>query len=604
MGYFFQEFFFLPEIVVWKISLSSLYTALLIDVGLLNMSGASNLFKSTINEYLDNLPETVHSQLYHSPETCLAIFRLLPSLAKFYIMTLLFQETAIPYADLVRWVKQPEGSAHRKNSSKMYQNESIKRLKSLNLLKEIRKQVPHPATNKLTTVIFVQLNPIFRQSFRDALTGFKGGKPEGEDERISEKIEAEEDQEMPDVEAEAEEDEQGNEHRISARFLDSYCLSKWENILHFMVGSEIRVYPSVGVLTLLRYSGLMELPSDRIKRESVNANAEGDIEVVEEEKRSASASELRQLVITQNGFQFLLQDINSQIWALLLQYLKISEKLEMNPVDVLNFVFMLGSLELGEAYSVTMLSDTQMIMLEDLVDYGLIYYPQNGTKKGSLFYPTRLATSLTSENTRFKSASTVINEQITQTKNAGGAQGTVIIETNFKLYCYTTSPLQIAILNLFVHLRTRFSNMVSGVVTRDSIRRALINGITADQIISYLETHAHSGMIKMAEQRYAKKIEFENSIGNPYAADQLKFEVLPPTVIDQIKLWQLELDRIQAFKGYLYKDFAADLEFEKLLNYGEEIGVIIWKDRLKHRFFVTADGNQQLLNYANRILKK
>lgn len=38
---------------------------------------------------------------------------------------------------------------------------------------------------------------------------------------------------------------------------------------------------------------------------------------------------------------------------------------------------------------------------------------------------------------------------------------------------------------------TRFPNLVVGVLTRDSVRQALRGGITADQIISYLEQHAH-----------------------------------------------------------------------------------------------------------------
>lgn len=77
--------------------------------------------------------------------------------------------------------------------------------------------------------------------------------------------------------------------------------------------------------------------------------------------------------ITHSGFAFLLQDINAQIWTLLLQYLEHSTTLNMDPVDVLHFLFMLGSLELGQDYSTSMLTDTQHIMLEDLRDYGIVF---------------------------------------------------------------------------------------------------------------------------------------------------------------------------------------------------------------------------------------
>jgi transcription initiation factor TFIIH subunit 4 len=54
-------------------------------------------------------------------------------------------------------------------------------------------------------------------------------------------------------------------------------------------------------------------------------------------------------------------------------------------------------------------------------------------------------------------------------------------------------------LNLFVQLQSRFRNMVTGVITRDSIRNALIKGITAEQIIYYMQSHAHSQMRKKVD---------------------------------------------------------------------------------------------------------
>ena len=77
--------------------------------------------------------------------------------------------------------------------------------------------------------------------------------------------------------------------------------------------------------------------------------------------------------ITHSGFAFLLQDINAQIWTLLLQYLDHSATLQMDPVDVLHFLFMLGSLELGQDYSTSILTETQHIMLVDLRDYGIVF---------------------------------------------------------------------------------------------------------------------------------------------------------------------------------------------------------------------------------------
>src|ERR1700712_5768403 len=70
------------------------------------------------------------------------------------------------------------------------------------------------------------------------------------------------------------------------------------------------------------------------------------------------------------------------------------EQLGMDPVDVLSFLFMLGSLELGRDYSTTSLTATQKQMLVDLEDFGIVYTHSNDPTG---FYPTRLSTTLTSD---------------------------------------------------------------------------------------------------------------------------------------------------------------------------------------------------------------
>jgi transcription initiation factor TFIIH subunit 4 len=114
--------------------------------------------------------------------------------------------------------------------------------------------------------------------------------------------------------------------------------------------------PGGGVLQLLKQSKLME-----------GDPSYNTIEI------KLTGSKPRSMRITHSGFAFLLQDVNAQIWTLLLQYLDHSTTLQMDPVDVLHFLFMLGSLELGQDYSTSMLTDTQHFMLEDLRDYGIVF---------------------------------------------------------------------------------------------------------------------------------------------------------------------------------------------------------------------------------------
>lgn len=493
---------------------------------------SSDLFKATVNEYLEGLPKTVQSKLYEAPATCLSIFRLLSPMAKFYIMSMIFNEKPIALRDLDKWCKP---------LVRKLEFDALKRLESLHLI-EYDSKGSH-----------IRLHSTFRKNFRDCLTGSQNPNAFGSISTTADK------------------------YKVDLAFLDNFASLKWETILHFMVGTEATATPSDSVLSLLKLGGLMEGSNNNLR-------------------------------ITNSGFQFLLQDVNAQIWTLLLQYLNLTQELNMDPVDVLNFIFVLGSLELGKSYAVSTLSETQVSMLADLKDYGLVY--QRSDTSGR-FYPTRLATTLTSDSAALKTPSMAMDEEEQQVVT----KESIIIETNFKVYAYTKSPLEIAILNLFVQLKTRFANMVCGQITRESIRNALYNGITADQIIKFLETHAHSQMRILAKEKLDKKIEFDTSHnintagGAPQSkADgsisQHKLEILPPNVVDQIKLWQLELDRIQTFDGYLFKDFANQQEYDILSNYASELGVLIWSDKVKRKFFVTKDGMTQVADFANRKLKR
>ncbi|ODV64385.1 TFIIH/NER complex subunit TFB2 [Ascoidea rubescens DSM 1968] len=507
---------------------------------------SSYLFKDAVFQYLIDLPQSMKFKLFESPATCLAIYRLLPTLAKFYIMSMVFNEKKIILKNFDNWIKPDP-------LNKKIKNESLQKLLDLNLI-----ETEH---NNL----IIKINSIFRQNFRNALIG---------ENSIS-----------------------LQSNKITVDFLDNYATNKWESTLHFMVGTKLISNPSKGTIKLLESSGIMEVIDEHNSNDTLLPD-------------NFSATNLK---ITKKGFQFLLQNVNTQIWTLLLQYLKIAETLQMDRVDVLNFIFMLGSLELGQSYSLTSLSDTQINMLRDLRDYGLVYQKNSKSKR---FYPTRLATTLTSDTIALKSASTAMDQALKSnnkdnknsatnldtSSNTASINGSIIIETNFKLYCYTTSPLQIAILNLFVHLKQRFQNMVTGQITKKSIDYALKSGISSDQIIKYLEINAHPQMKKLAQEELNKKLEL---IANKVIASaSQELQIIPPNVVDQIRLWELELDRIQSSIGYLFKDFSSIQQYLAIKKYSDEIGVLLWSHDNSRRLFVTSEGKQQIADYMMRRSNK
>ncbi|KGQ06947.1 RNA polymerase II transcription factor B subunit 2 [Beauveria bassiana D1-5] len=352
---------------------------------------------------------------------------------------------------------------------------------------------------------------------------------------------------------------------IDLPFLDRYARRRWDEILHFVVSS-------VGFKNAGGGGAAADGPNKSVR----------DILVA---GRLVDRRPNGSIGITQAGFTFLLQEANAQVWTLLLLWLDALDADKSAAVDMLSFLFVLASLELGRAYDTNALTEHRRDMLPALADFGLVYIPP---QKRSMFFPTRLATTLTSgassslrsisegvvaATSAALSSSSSHQDQNPQSRagplgaGTGDQIGSIVIETNYRLYAYTQSTLQIAVLALFSRLTMRFPDMVAGRITRTSIRQAIQFGITADQIIAYLAAHAHEQMHRSAA----------------LAARP----VLPPTVVDQIRLWQLENERMKTTGGFLFRDFDDQKEYQDTCRFADEIGVLVWSSDKTGMFFAS-----------------
>lgn len=343
--------------------------------------------------------------------------------------------------------------------------------------------------------------------------------------------------------------------RVSIKELDEHAREKWEGILFFMVSGAAGF--SAGLVNTDVGAGTKKLLHQGELVRTVHGVPR----------------------ITKDGFTFVLQETNAQVWNLLIIYLRMVNEasppnltkqkhptnnlqLGMSETEVLSFLFMLGSLDLGRAYSTSTLSPTQLQMLDDLTAMGIVY---RSSKDSRTFYPTRLATTLTSESGALPGSNISSSQsggQSQQQDNKVQPKGFIIVETNYRLYAYTNSLIQIAILSLFTKLQHRFPNLISGKLTKDSVYRAVQSGITSSQILSYLTTYAHPQMLK----------------NNP---------PLPPTVMDQIRLWEYEGERVEVTNGYMMKEFGSEAEYRDVLAYAEALGVLVWKNDAQRCFFVS-----------------
>ncbi|KAH6690344.1 RNA polymerase II transcription factor B subunit 2 [Plectosphaerella plurivora] len=450
-------------------------------------------------DYLEKLPGTTFKKLYLQPSTAFAIFRCMLPPLGKTIVCWLLYMPK-PY-------QLDELDARIAVGAKRQKDQALTTLRGLHII-----QFSHPSQGRGQEI---HLTPNFKTSIQLALEG--GGEHKSFGVPSSLPIPPE----------------------VTIDFLDRHARNKWDAILHYIVNCAVPGVvdsggPKASVKDLL-------LAGNLIRREGGRT------------------------VITQTGFTFLLQRQNAQVWTLLLLWLERAPdaSLGLQNTDMLSFLFLLASLELGKAYDTNSLPEERQNMLPTLMDFGLVYIPSH---KPQQYFPTRLATDLT--NTARTHVNRSLSDGFDEASRASGeSKGSIILETNFRIYAYTNSPLQIAVLTLFSRPSVRFPDMVSGRLTRESIRRAITFGITADQIISYLAAHAHEQMHR-----------FSASEGKP---------VLAPTVVDQIRLWQLETERMKATSGFLFRDFDDEKEYIDISGFADEIGVLVWKNDRRRMFFAS-----------------
>ncbi|KAL4626773.1 general transcription and DNA repair factor IIH subunit TFB2 [Castanea sativa] len=250
--------------------------------------------------------------------------------------------------------------------------------------------------------------------------------------------------------------------------------------------------------------------------------------------------------LTESGFQFLLMDTNAQLWYIIREYISNSEERGVDPADLISFLLELSFHVTGEAYNSNTLTEVQRNTIKDLTDLGLVKLQQG--RKESWFIPTKLATNLS----------------VSLTDSSSRKQGFVVVETNFRLYAYSTSKLHCEILRLFSRVEYQLPNLIVGAITKESLYNAFENGITADQIISFLQQNAH-----------------------PRVAERIP--TVPENVTDQIRLWESDLNRVEMTPAHYYDEFPSREIFEAACDHAREWNGLLWEDSKRMRLVVKAE---------------
>lgn len=196
--------------------------------------------------------------------------------------------------------------------------------------------------------------------------------------------------------------------------------------------------------------------------------------------------------ITGAGLEFLLKPRHEQVWQLVKQ---------LQGAEICALLLTLSFCTFGRGYSVAALTDQQRKALLVLGGLGLVYQK---SKKAERFYPTLLGIKL---------GKSVKEDKIT-----------VIVQTNFQVIAYTdantdTATLVVGMLSLFASLRLRLPNLVVGDISRGSVKSCVHRGINIDQIARFLYAHSPN--------------------------------IVPANVLDQMRLWASEDDRVSFQHGVL-----------------------------------------------------
>ncbi|EPR60186.1 general transcription factor IIH polypeptide 4 GTF2H4 [Toxoplasma gondii GT1] len=118
-----------------------------------------------------------------------------------------------------------------------------------------------------------------------------------------------------------------------------------------------------------------------------------------------------------------------------------------------------------------------------------------------------------------------------------GMEAGMLVQSNFKVYVYTASALQLSVLSHLCELQARMPNLIVGILTRASVLAAYKSGITADQIIRFLEAHAHPVVLERKLRTNAP--------------------LLPENVTIQLRMWEAERMRLSLYPAVLLKKWDA-----------------------------------------------
>lgn len=142
----------------------------------------------------------------------------------------------------------------------------------------------------------------------------------------------------------------------------------------------------------------------------------------------------------------------------------------------------------------------------------------------------------------------------------------IVVETNYKIYAYTDSLYEKSILSLFCRILHPLPNIIKAQLDEESVCVAFSKGITGKQILRYLS-------------------EFS--------------EHVPPSIANQVLIWEANQYRIKETNGILFCDFLHLSDYFKLLKFLADRNAVLLADESR-RMIV---GSTETYDEAKEFIK-
>ncbi|KAL5369999.1 putative transcription factor TFIIH [Cryptosporidium parvum] len=158
-----------------------------------------------------------------------------------------------------------------------------------------------------------------------------------------------------------------------------------------------------------------------------------------------------------------------------------------------------------------------------------------------------------------------INEPNCLSMNSTRLEAGIIVQSNFRIYCYTASPLQAKILRHLCQVKVRGPNIICGILTRKGLLSAYSMGVSAEQILRFFSSNAHPIILR--------RFMLEGT------------SIIPVNVETQLKLWEKDKNRLKISHASTFSDWGAspnDIQlFRQTILYARSKDILLYNSPIE-----------------------